>query len=54
MNIQNFEKEKIFAPFLGEPLVHIVGQDPLAFVSTGSKIFDFLLLELNSYLEKKT
>ena len=29
MSIQQFEKNKIAAPFLGGPLVHIVGQDLL-------------------------
>ena len=49
MNIQNFEKQKTFAPFLGEPLLHIVGQDPLGLLNTGGKTFD-LLLEISVIL----
>ena len=37
MSVQQFEKQKLFAPFLGEPLLHIVGQDPLELLSTGGK-----------------
>ena len=29
MSVKIFEEQKMFAPFLGEPLSHIVGQDPL-------------------------
>ena len=37
MSVKTFEEQKMFAPFLGEPLSHIVGQDPLELLSTGGK-----------------
>ena len=52
MNIQNFEKQKTFAPFLGEPLLHIVGQDPLGLLNTGGKTFDLLLPGLNNVTDR--
>lgn len=52
MSVQQFEKNKIAAPFLGEPLVHIVGQDPLGLLNTGGKTFDLLLPGLNNVTER--
>lgn len=52
MSVQQFEKNKIFAPFLGEPLVHIVGQDPLGLLNTGGKTFDLLLPGLNNVTDR--
>lgn len=52
MSVQQFEKQKIFAPFLGEPLVHIVGQDPLGLLNTGGKTFDLLLPGLNNVTDR--
>jgi hypothetical protein len=42
MSVQQFKKNKIAAPFLGEPLVHIVGQYPLRLLNTGDKTFNLL------------
>lgn len=52
MSVQQFEKNKIIAPFLGEPLVHIVGQDPLGLLNTGGKTFDLLLPGLNNVTDR--
>lgn len=52
MSVQLFEKNKIAAPFLGEPLVHIVGQDPLGLLNTGGKTFDLLLPGLNNVTDR--
>ena len=52
MSIQKFEKDKILAPFLGEPLVHIVGQDPLGLLNTGGRTFELLLPGLNNVTER--
>ncbi|RKS93843.1 hypothetical protein BC952_1693 [Flavobacterium limicola] len=52
MSVQQFEKVKIAAPFLGEPLVHIVGQDPLGLLNTGGKTFDLLLPGLNNVTDR--
>lgn len=52
MSVQQFEKQKVFAPFLGEPLVHIVGQDPLGLLNTGGKTFDLLLPGLNNVTDR--
>lgn len=52
MSVQLFEKQKVFAPFLGEPLVHIVGQDPLGLLNTGGKTFDLLLPGLNNVTDR--
>lgn len=52
MSIQKFEKDKILAPFLGEPLVHIVGQDPLGLLNTGGRTFELLLRGLNNVTER--
>lgn len=52
MSVQQFEKEKIIAPFLGEPLIHIVGQDPLGLLNTGGKTFDLLLPGLNNVTDR--
>ncbi len=52
MSVQLFEKQKIFVPFLGEPLVHIVGQDPLGLLNTGGKTFDLLLPGLNNVTDR--
>lgn len=52
MSVQQFEKNKIAAPFLGEPLVHIVGQDPLGLLNTGGKTFDLVLPGLNNVTDR--
>ncbi|PZR24257.1 MAG: hypothetical protein DI539_00855 [Flavobacterium psychrophilum] len=52
MSLQQFEKKKIHAPFLGEPLVHIVGQDPLGLLNTGNRTFDLLLPGLNNVTDR--
>lgn len=52
MSVQKFEKNKIAAPFLGEPLVHIVGQDSLGLLNTGGKTFDLILPGLNNVTER--
>lgn len=52
MSVQQFEKNKIAAPFLGEPLIHIVGQDPLGLLNTGGKTFDLLLPGLNNVTDR--
>jgi len=33
MEVQEFEKEKIWTPFLGSPLEFIPGQDPLGLLN---------------------
>lgn len=52
MSVQQFEKNKIAAPFLGEPLIHIVGQDPLGLLNTGGKTFDLVLPGLNNVTDR--
>lgn len=52
MSLQQFEKQKFLAPYLGEPLVHIVGQDPLGLLNTGGKTFDLLLPGLNNVTDR--
>ena len=52
MSVQQFEKNKIAAPFLGEPLIHIVGQDPLGLLNTGGKTFDLILPGLNNVTDR--
>jgi len=52
MSVQQFERKKIYAPFLGEPLVHIVGQDPLGLLNTGNRTFDLLLPGLNNVTDR--
>lgn len=52
MSVQQFEKNKIVAPFLGEPLNHIIGQDPLGLLNTGGKTFDLLLPGLNNVTDR--
>ena len=48
MNITQFEKEKLFAPFLGSTLNSINGLDQLGLNLTSERIFDFLLPGLNN------
>ena len=52
MSVKICEEQKIFAPFLGEPLSHIVGQDPLGLLNTGGKTFDLLLPGLNNVTDR--
>lgn len=52
MSVQQFEKDRIAAPFLGEPLVYIVGQDPLGLLNTGGKTFDLVLPGLNNVTDR--
>ena len=52
MSVKTFEEQKMFAPFLGEPLSHIVGQDPLGLLNTGGKTFDLLLPGLNNVTDR--
>jgi hypothetical protein len=48
MNLTQFEKEKVFAPFLGSTLNSINGLDQLGLNLTSERIFDFLLPGLNN------
>lgn len=48
MNLTQFEKEKVFAPFLGSTLNPINGLDQLGLNLTSERIFDFLLPGLNN------
>lgn len=52
MGITEFEKEKIFAPFMGSPLNFIPGQDPLGLLNLGENIFNILLSGLNNVTER--
>jgi hypothetical protein len=52
MGVTEFEKEKVFAPFMGSPLDFIPGQDPLGLLNLGENIFNILLSGLNNVTER--
>ena len=52
MKIKEFEKEKVYAPFLGASMKYVPGQDPLGLLNTGERTFVKLLPGLNGVTDR--